>query len=133
MSALPPADRRAVARPARARRVALPALTACLLGLGLAPIPVPAEDLPAGAALAVEMGCHNCHRPGSRHADAPTFEHLARELAKHRGDPQAAARLGVELRKGEPFHPRVVAHEQLSPETAAKLMQWLVDGAKRSQ
>lgn len=76
MSALPPADRRAAARPVRAHRIALPALMACLpgLGLGLAPTPAPAEDLPAGAALG-----------------------------------------------------------QLSPETAAKRMQWLVDGAKPSQ
>jgi len=137
MSALPQTRERAVARPVRARpvrahRIALLALTAWLSGPGLAlsSTPALAEDLPEGAALAVEMGCYNCHRAGSRHADAPTFEHLARELAKHRGDAQAAARLGDELRKGEPFHPRVVAHEQLSPETAAKLMQWLVDGAR---
>lgn len=142
MSAQPQADERTLAGPVRAHPdrshpgrshlFALLALTACLSGPGLALVPTPAlaENLPEGAALAVEMGCYNCHRSGSRHADAPTFEHLARELAKHRGDAQAAARLGDELRKGEPFHARIVAHEQLSPETAAKLMQWLVDGAR---
>jgi len=114
---------RLVALRVGARLLALLATTACLSG------PALAEDLPTGAALAVEMGCYNCHGKAARH-DAPSFAELAREFAKHQGDAAAAGKLGAELREGEPFHARIVAHEQLSEDSAAKLMQWLIDGAR---
>jgi len=109
------------------RRRPLRPFAALALAAGLC-APALAEDLPAGAALAVEMGCFNCHGKGPRR-DAPGFPELAAEFARHRGDPQAAARIGAELREGEPFHARIVAHEQMSAGTATKLMQWIIDGA----
>ena len=86
------------------------------------------EEALTGSALALQMGCYNCHGKHPRH-DAPTLARLAEHAAKHRGQDGAAAREARELIRGEPFR-RIVAHEQLSPETAEKLMQWIIDGAK---
>jgi cytochrome c551/c552 len=90
--------------------------------------PALADEELSGSALALQMGCYNCHGKHPRH-DAPTMAQLAEHAAKHRGESGAAAKEAQELRRGEPFR-RIVAHEQLSAETAEKLMQWIIDGAK---
>jgi cytochrome c len=99
-----------------------------LLGAALAGAPAAAQADAGAGALAMDLGCYNCHGSPPRKG-VPGFEELAADLAKHRGDPEAAARLGEQLRKGDFFH-RVVAHRQLSADSAARLMQWLIDGAK---
>lgn len=101
---------------------------ALLFAAGGQAAPALAESELTGAALALHMGCYNCHRTPARH-DAPTFERMAAHYEKLRGQEGAAAKEAEHLRRGEPFR-RIVAHEQLSPETATKLMQWLIDGAK---
>jgi cytochrome c551/c552 len=103
---------------------------ALLLTAGGLAGPAFAEDAPTGGALALHMGCYNCHRTPARH-DAPSFEQLAARYEKLRGKTDAADKEGEHLRRGEPFR-RIVAHEQLSPDTATKLMQWIIDGAKPS-
>ena len=109
--------------------LALRLLAGGLLALGGShAAPVLAESELTGSALALHMGCHNCHRTPARH-DAPTFERLAAHYEKLRGQADAADKEGAHLRRGEPFR-RIVAHEQLSPDTATKLMQWIIDGAK---
>lgn len=118
---------------ARITRLSLAArlLRCSLLALGVShAAPVFAESELTGSALALHMGCYNCHGTPARR-DAPTFERLAAHYEKLRGQAGAAAREGEELRRGEPFR-RIVAHEQLSADTATKLMQWIIDGAKPS-
>lgn len=106
----------------RRARGSLPGV--CLAGLALA-TPLSSQ---AGAALAVEMGCYNCHGTPTR-ADAPGFDRLAAKFEKRRGDPAAEAHVVDELRRGEPLQP-IPVHERLSPETAHLLVRWLFDGAK---
>ena len=110
-------------------QVALQWLAAGLLAMvGSHAAPALAESELTGSALALHMGCYNCHRTPARH-DAPTFERLAARYEKLRGQADAADKEGEHLRRGEPLR-RIVAHEQLSPDTATKLMQWIIDGAK---
>ena len=97
----------------------------CLLGLGLAGAALAANQ--AGSALAVEMGCYNCHAAPTR-ADAPSFERLVAKFEKRRGDTEAEQHVIDELRRGEPLQ-HIPAHERLSPETAQSLVRWLFDGA----
>ena len=111
--------------------LALRLLACSLLALGGShAAPALAESELTGSALALHMGCYNCHRTPARH-DAPTFERLAARYEKLRGQADAADKEGEHLRRGEPLR-RIVAHEQLSPDTATKLMQWIIDGAKPS-
>lgn len=110
---------------------ARPALALCaslLLVAAGQSSPALAEDALSGSALALHMGCYNCHGKHPRHG-APTMVQLADKAAKHRGRSGAAAKEAEELRRGEPFR-RIVAHEQLSPATAEILMQWIIDGAR---
>jgi cytochrome c551/c552 len=96
----------------------------CLAGLMLV-LPLASRADPA---LAVEMGCYNCHGAPAR-GDAPSFERLAAKFEKRRGDSAAEQHVVDELLRGEPLHP-IPAHERLSPETARLLVRWLSDGAK---
>ncbi len=116
--------------PARLVPVPRPArlLAAALLLAAAQPMAALGEEAPTGSALALQMGCYNCHGKHPRHG-APTMAQLAEHAAKYRGRSGAAAEEARELIRGEPFR-RIVAHEQLSPETAGKLMQWIIDGAK---
>jgi len=98
----------------------------CLLGVGLAGAAMAADQ--SGSALAVEMGCYNCHGAPTR-ADAPSFERLAAKFEKRRGDAAAEQHVIDELRRGEPLE-HIPVHERLSPETARSLVRWLFDGAK---
>jgi len=92
------------------------------------PAPALAEEALGGSALALQMGCYNCHGKHPRHG-APTMARMAEEFAKYRGKSGEAAELGKHLIRGEPFR-RIVAHEQMSRETAEALMQWIIDGAR---
>jgi len=94
-----------------------------LAGLLLAPL-----ASQASSSLAVEMGCYNCHGAYPR-GDAPSFERLSVRFEKRRGDAAAEQHAVEELLRGEPLQ-HIPAHEHLSPETAQRLIHWLVEGAK---
>jgi cytochrome c len=96
------------------------------LGLLLLALAAPLASQ-ASSALAVEMGCYNCHGMPPR-ADAPSLERLAARYAKRKGDAAAEQRAVDELLQGEPLR-HIPAHERLSPETARRLIRWLADGA----
>jgi cytochrome c551/c552 len=98
----------------------------CLMVVGLAGSAMAAGQ--AGSALAAEMGCYNCHGVPTR-ADAPSFERLAANFEKRRGDTAAEQHVIDELRRGEPLQ-HIPVHERLSAETARSLVRWLFDGAK---
>ncbi len=66
----------------------------------------------AGSAQAVAMGCYNCHGQPLR-ADAPSFERLAAEFEKRRGDAAAEQHAFDEFR-----HAGVPLHERVSSESA---------------
>ena len=91
-------------------------------GLGLA------QSALANPQMAVEMGCYNCHGAQLR-ADAPSFAHLADRLSRLKGDAAAEQKFAAKLREGE-FLQHFTAHQQLSPESAQKLVHWLTEGAK---
>lgn len=91
-----------------------------LLGAALA-APLPSQ---AGSALAVEMGCYNCHGQPLR-ADAPSFERLATRFEKRRGDAAAEQHAFGEFRSAG-----VQLHERISDETARQLVHWLFEGGK---
>jgi cytochrome c len=91
-------------------------------GLGLA------QSALANPQMAVEMGCYNCHGAQLR-ADAPSFERLSEKFSKHKGDLAEERRHAEKLREGE-FLQHFTAHQQLSPESAQKLVHWLAEGAK---
>ncbi|ART49264.1 c-type cytochrome [Acidovorax carolinensis] len=81
----------------------------------------------ASSALAVEMGCTNCHS-NAFHPNAPSFQQLADESAKRRGETGAEDHLMSELRKPRLLG-RIGAHEHLSEESARALARWMLDGA----
>lgn len=81
----------------------------------------------ASSALAVEMGCVNCHG-NAFHPNAPSFQQLADHSAKHRGETGAEDHLMSELRKPR-LVGRIGAHEHLSDESARALARWILDGA----
>ncbi|PJI98901.1 cytochrome c551/c552 [Acidovorax sp. 69] len=81
----------------------------------------------ASSALAVEMGCNNCHS-NAFHPNAPSFKELADHSAKRRGGNGAEDHLIGELRKPR-LVGRIGAHEHLSEESARVLARWILDGA----
>jgi cytochrome c551/c552 len=81
----------------------------------------------ASSALTVEMGCNNCHS-NTFHPNAPSFQQLADDAAKRRGEAGAEDHLMSELRKPR-LVGRIGAHEHLSEESARELARWILDGA----
>jgi cytochrome c551/c552 len=82
----------------------------------------------AGSALAVDMGCYNCHG-AYRRGEAPAFEQLAAKFAGLKGDAASEQKQMDKWRQGE-WLEHIDAHERISPETARALFHWLVEGAK---
>ncbi len=82
----------------------------------------------ASSELAIEKGCYNCHGSYLR-GEAPAFASLASKLARLKGDAPAQEKFVASYRTGKTLE-HVEAHERLSPESASKLVQWLVGGAK---
>jgi len=95
-----------------------------LLGAALA-APLPSQ---AGSALAVEMGCYNCHGQPLR-AAAPSFERLATRFEKRRGDAAAEQHVVDEIRSAGTAH-GIQLHQRVSTESARQLVHWLFEGAK---
>lgn len=90
----------------------------------LAPLPALAD-----ATLALDKGCFNCHGTASPRKGTPSFEQLAADYAKYRGQPEALPKLTAKLYEGRLFG-NIAAHERLRADEAAVLVQWIVDGAK---
>lgn len=81
----------------------------------------------AGSQLALEKGCYACHGKMPQQ-NAPTFESLAAHFAPSRqskGQAEAEKKLIEEIRSIN-----VVAHQQLSDESARVLARWILDGAR---
>ena len=89
--------------------------------------PVQAQSTrPVGSALAVEMGCVNCHGASPR-GDAPSFNSLQERAAGREGDRSGIAAHWVEeMRATSSGWRAIVGHRQVSDETARALTDWLV-------
>lgn len=94
--------------------------------LGMAGLALPMPSL-ASAALAVEMGCINCHGVPPRDG-APSLAQLAAKLQRRAGDAQALRHAVQELRQGEGPQP-IAVHQRLSQDSAERLVRWLAEGA----
>ena len=102
-----------------------PRLAAAVLLGATAALPLASQ---AGSALAVEMGCYNCHGQPLR-ADAPSFERLAARFEKRRGDAAAERHVVDEIRSAGAAQ-GIQLHERVSTESARQLVHWLFEGAK---
>ena len=78
--------------------------------------------------LALDKGCFNCHGTPPRRG-SPSFEQLAADYSKYRGQPEALPRLTARLHEGSLLG-HIAAHERLRADEAAVLIQWIVDGAE---
>ena len=96
-------------------------------GLGLLSLLSWPLSCAATPALALEMGCYNCHGAPVR-GDAPSFERLAAHYAPRRGNAAAEQHVVEELLRTKTLQ-HITPHERLSPETARQLVHWLFDGA----
>lgn len=86
-----------------------------------------AAAMPARAQLAFEKGCYSCHGNPPRR-NAPTFEQLAADYARYRGQAEAPRKLAEKLRAGGLFS-HIAAHERIDPAECEALMRWIIDGA----
>ncbi len=82
----------------------------------------------ANQTLAADLGCYSCHGNPPR-GDAPSFAALAKQYAPARNDAALQAKLADKLRYASIFR-HVEAHERLSPESAARLVRWIAEGAQ---
>lgn len=89
-----------------------------------------AQPSSAGAQLAADRGCYNCHADPPRR-NVPSFRELAGRYAAHRGQLDAAAeqRLVDRLHHGSLLG-HVAAHERLQEDEARALVRWLVEGGR---
>ena len=78
--------------------------------------------------LAVDKGCYSCHGAYPR-GEAPTFDKLANRLGRLKGNAADEKDFVEKYGKGKMFG-HIDAHERISPESAALLIHWLVEGAK---
>lgn len=104
--------------PAASAPAAAPAASAVA-----APVP-PAQS--AGAQLAADYGCYNCHGQFAR--EAPSIKDMANELGRKGRNPsqETIGHLVSEMR----HEGRIIAHQLLGQRDAEVLVRWLIDGAK---
>lgn len=100
----------------------LAALVAAFALLGGAP---PSR---ADGQLAADKGCLSCHSKRTPKKNVATFAQLAERYALLRSQPGALQDRAEKLRTGA-IADHVNAHERLSAEDSARLVQWLADGA----
>jgi cytochrome c len=90
---------------------------------------LPAISMAQSASLlALDKGCFTCHGSSPR-KNAPSFDQLAKDFAKYQGQTAAATELAEKLCEKHMFG-GIKAHEQLTPENAAILVRWIIDGTK---
>lgn len=100
----------------------------CLAALAVAAAALPIPALAAAdASLAIQMGCLNCHGTPPR-GDAPSFERMQQRAAQGQRDPEALATHWLEEMRAIPG---IVAHRQVTDETARALGQWLAKPPNR--
>ena len=102
-------------------------LPAIVLALAVAAAwPAHAQD--AGAQLAADKGCYNCHGEPARR-NVPSFAALAADYARYRGmDARTESQLVERLHHGSLFS-HIAAHERLGDDEARTLIRWIVSGA----
>ncbi len=83
----------------------------------------------ADMTLALDKGCFNCHGKTTLRKGTPSFEQLAADYSRYRGQPEALPKLTAKLYEGRLFG-NIAAHERLRADEAAALVQWIIDGAK---
>lgn len=103
-------------------RTALAALVAAVVMLSGS---LPAR---ADAQLAADKGCLGCHSNRTPKKNVATFAQLAERYAPLKAQPDALRDRAEKLRTGA-IADHVNAHERLSAEDSARLVQWLADGA----
>ena len=91
-------------------------------------IGVSASQAQAGAQLAMEKGCFNCHGNPPR-KNAPPFTALAQDYARYQGQPDREIKLANHLRQARVFG-GIEARERLSDDSARLLVRWIIQGAK---
>ena len=82
----------------------------------------------ADSLLALDKGCYACHG-AYRRGDAPAVDQLSKRLERLKGNAAAEKDFVEKYGRGE-FLEHIDAHERISPESAAVLIHWLVEGAK---
>lgn len=82
----------------------------------------------ADGQLAADKGCLSCHSNRTPKKNVPTFAQLAERYAPLKAQPDALRDRAEQLRTGA-IADHVNAHERLSAEESARLVQWLADGA----
>ncbi len=82
----------------------------------------------ADMTLALDKGCFNCHGTPPRRG-SPSFEQLAADYSKYRGQPEALPKLTARLHEGSLFG-HIAAHERLRADEAVVLIQWIINGAE---
>ncbi|RYF17724.1 MAG: c-type cytochrome [Comamonadaceae bacterium] len=89
-----------------------------------------AQPSSAGAQLAADRGCYNCHADPPRR-NVPSFRELAGRYAAWRGQLDAAAEqhLVDRLHHGSLLS-HIAAHERLQEDEARALVRWLVEGGR---
>jgi len=102
-----------------------PALAALVAAFALLGGPAPAR---ADGQLAADKGCLSCHSNRTPKKNVATFAQLAERYAPLKTQPAALRDRAEKLRTGA-IADHVNAHERLSAEDSARLVQWLADGA----
>jgi len=82
----------------------------------------------ADGQLAADKGCLSCHSNRTPKKNVATFAQLAERYAPLKTQPAALRDRAEKLRTGA-IADHVNAHERLSAEDSARLVQWLADGA----
>lgn len=118
-------------KPLRPLQRHLPATSAPLFVAAALLMALPAtaqtSSPPAGAQLASDKGCYNCHGTPPK-KNTPTFTSLAKDYAQYQSQPDKAEALADKLRAG-PFFGHIDAHERLSAEDALALVRWIISGS----
>ena len=80
----------------------------------------------AGALMAVDRGCYNCHGVVPHH-DVPAFSQLVQKWSRFGGKPDDGA---VRHAVDEMREVNVLVHQVISREDAGLVVRWLMEGAK---
>jgi cytochrome c len=111
--------------PPSGRRFTAAHAAAFMVAIALIGGPLPAR---ADGQLAADKGCLGCHSNRTPKKNVATFAQLAERYAPLKAQPDALRDRAEKLRTGA-IADHVNAHERLSAEESARLVQWLADGA----
>ena len=80
----------------------------------------------AGAALAADHGCLNCHGVRTHPSEAPLLKDLSARLARKGDAPEALNHALEEMREKGTVH----THAFVTDESALAILRWMAQGAK---